>query len=267
MLARIGWVWLLLIAVFSTARVAAEEYVIGPGDVVNIRVYEHDDLTTTARINDSGKITFWLLGDVPLAGLTTSKAESTLARLLLSGGYIKNPQVSVSVTEYRSQQVSVLGSVSKPGRYPINENTSSLLDLLAEAGGLREDASTQLVLIRKDKNQQAGEKIPVDLLGLLAGDLRLDIKMMAGDVLFAPKLEQFYIYGEVQHPGMFRLERNMTVMQALSVGGGLTAKGTQRGVVINRREGGGDGKVREIKVDLSETVLPNDVVYVKESLF
>lgn len=265
MLTRIGWAWLLLFAVFSTARVAAEEYVLGPGDVVNIRVYEHEDLTTTARVNDAGKITFWLLGDVALAGLTTSKAESTLARLLLSGGYIKNPQVSLTIAEFHSQQVSVLGSVNKPGRYPINDNTSSLLDLLAEAGGLLENASANLVLIRKDRNQKAGEKIAVDLPALLAGDLRQDIKMVAGDVLFAPKMEQFYIYGEVQHPGLFRLERNMTVMQALSVGGGLTAKGTQRGVVINRREG--DGKVHELKVDLSETVLPNDVVYVKESLF
>ncbi len=238
------------------------EYTLGPGDVVKVQVYEQPDLTSSVPVSQRGTIRFWLLGDVKVGGMTVSAAEKTIGSLLEKGGYIKRPQVSVMVEQYRSQQVAVLGWVNKPGKYPI-EGVASVIDVLAQAGGLRQDGGDRITVIRTQDG--ATRSIAVDIGLIYLGDLSQSIELQANDLVVVPRMDMFYVYGEVRGPNAYRLERDMTVMQALSVAGGLTPRGTERGVRVTRRAP--SGQVQEVGVSLNDTLKPNDVVYVKESLF
>lgn len=247
----------------------AQEYVLATGDVVKITVYDNPDLTTVARINESGKISFPLLGEVSLANLSAVDAGARIANQLKRGGFIKNPQVNVFVESYHSPMVSILGEVQKPGKYqardPETEDVKTVSDLLVLAGGLKETAAHYLTVIKKQKGGKSVYQ-QVDLTALLhRGDMSQNLPVSEGDVVFVPRMDMFYIYGEVQKPGAYRLERDMTVMQALAVGGGLTPRGTQRGITIKRR--GADGKVQTRRSKLPDKLQPDDVIYVKESWF
>jgi polysaccharide export outer membrane protein len=249
--------WLML------AVAQAADVQLGAGDVVKISVYGSPDLTTETRISEKGSFTFPLVGEVPVAGLSISAAELKVASLLESGGFVKKPQVNILVTVLQSQQISVLGQVNRPGRYPL-EGKRSVLDLLATAGGISADGGETVSLIRKRDGKNTREQI--DIVDMArTGDLARDFELNAGDVLYVERAQRFYIYGEVQRPGVFRLERSMTVLQALSTGGGLTARGTERGVRIKRRDG--EGKLQVIAAKHDDLLQSDDVVYVQESLF
>lgn len=257
--------WLMVLALFATAAGTAQaaEAVLGAGDVVRITVYGSPDLTTETRVSDAGQVTFPLVGQVPLAGLTTALAERRLASLLESGGFLRKAQVNILVTQIQSQQVSVLGQVNRPGRYPM-EGKRSVLEMLAMAGGISPDGSDSIVLIRKRDGKTT--KDVIDVVGMVrSGELASDYELAANDVIYVERAPRFYIYGEVQRPGPVRLERSMTVLQALSAGGGLTVRGTERGMVIKRRDASGKQQIVDVKQD--DLVQVDDVVYVKESLF
>ncbi|MDP2706737.1 MAG: polysaccharide export protein EpsE [Burkholderiales bacterium] len=237
---------------------------LGPGDVVRITVYSHPDLTTEAQITHAGKINFPLVGEVELAGLDKGEAEARLAKLLGDGGFVQKPQVNVLVLQYRSQQVSVLGQVNKPGKIPL-DTASNLTDLLALAGGVAPTGSDVVVVIAREKDGTTREReINLDAM-IRSGDMSGNLAIANGDIIYVPRAQMFYIYGEVQKPGAYRLERNMTVMQALSVGGGLSVRGTERGVRLHRRDS--RGAVQTIEPKLADTIQENDVVFVRESLF
>lgn len=263
MLSRMRAIFLVFVIALFSISVNAKDYVLGSGDVVRITVYEHADLNAVARISQTGSINFPLVGEVFIAGLNERAAEVKLSELLAQGGFVKSPQVSIIVDQYRSQQVSVLGEVNKPGVYAIDRG-NRLMDLLAMAGGVNPSGGENAVLIKKGGNGQGGH--PIDLFQLLQkGDMTQNVEVADGDIIYIPRMDVFYIYGEAQRPGSYRLQRNMTVMQALSMGGGLTPRGTQRGIQIKRKDA--SGAVVTIKADLSEVLMPDDVVYVKESLF
>lgn len=253
----------LLGALLTTLSAVADEYRLGPGDTVKVTVYEHPDLTTVSRISDDGSIPFPLLGEVAIARLTPRQAEARLSELLRDGQFVRRPQVTVNIEQYGSQSVSVLGQVNKAGRYPV-QGRSTAIEMLAMAGGLDADAADTVTVIRQ--GAQTSQRYEIDLVGLFqSGDLQQNIAVANGDIIFVPRMPVFYIYGEVQRPGSYRLEKNMTVMQALSVGGGLTARGTERGTKIKRVSG--DGSVETLEVTLTDRLEDNDVVYVKEGLF
>lgn len=255
-------IFIFLIGWISTNAVA-KDYVLGAGDVIRITVYEHADLSTVARVSQTGSINFPLVGEVFIAGLAERLAELKIGELLQKGGFVKSPQVNLIVEQYRSQQVSVLGEVNKPGMYAI-ERGNRLMDLLAMAGGVNASGGESAVLIRKGGNEAQGR--PIDLFQLLQkGDMTQNVEVGDGDIIYIPRMDIFYIYGEAQRPGSYRLQRNMTVMQALSMGGGLTPRGTQRGIQIKRKDA--NGAIVTVNADLSEKLLPDDVVYVRESLF
>ncbi|WP_124703945.1 polysaccharide export protein EpsE [Sulfuriferula multivorans] len=255
-------VFILLFVVGFAMPASAKEYLLGSGDILRITVYDQPDLTLDTRVNESGAISFPLIGDVHVAGETATTAQNRIAEKLLKGGFVKNPQVNLIVTQYRSKQVSVLGQVNRPGKYPL-ENTSTLTDILAQAGGINPAGADTLVLIHKQTGK--AEYMNIDTLALyLDGKANLDMPVADEDIIYVPRAPLFYIYGEVQRPGSFRLERGMSVMQALSVGGGVTLRGTQRGIEIRRRDA--DGKEIIIKPSLSDSVHPDDVIYVQESL-
>lgn len=159
--------------------------------------------------------------------------------------------------------VSVLGSVRNQGRYPI-EGKRSLTDILAMAGGILPEGGDLVTLIRSDGNKFAKEVIDVIEM-VRSGDLTRNLNVRSDDLIYVERALRFYIYGEVQRPGTYRLERNMTVIQALSVGGGLTQRGTERGLRIQRRDV--DGNLQMLTVKSSDFVEPDDVIYIKESLF
>ena len=262
-MARICLLFLLLLSLSLSAAADRQDYQLSPGDVVKITVYDHPDLATEVRLNESGGTSFPLLGEVKLVGRTAQQAEATIARGLEQGGFIKNAQVNLIVVLFRGQQVNVLGQVTRPGRYPI-EQASSLADILALAGGVGSGGGEQIVLIRRNNGKD--ERQTIDTIEMfLEGKQGKDMEVAGGDVIFVPRYPQIYIYGEVQRPGVFRLERNMSVVQALSVGGGLTLRGTQRGIRVLRR--GQDGQTKTLEVALNDPLKPDDVIYVKESLF
>ena len=255
--------FIFLISWLSTVAVA-KDYVLGAGDVIRITVYEHADLGIVARVSQAGSINFPLVGEVFIAGLGERGAELKLGELLQQGGFVKSPQVSLIVEQYRSQQVSVLGEVNKPGMYAIDRG-NRLMDFLAMAGGVNPAGGENAVLIKKDGNEGRGGHT-IDLFHLLQkGDMTQNIEVADGDIIYIPRMDLFYIYGEAQRPGSYRLQRGMTVMQALSMGGGLTPRGTQRGIQIKRKDA--SGAIVTINAELSDVLVPDDVIYIKESLF
>jgi len=259
----VQWAFLLIISVSSSLAIAAEDYLLGEGDTVNITVYEQPDLATVARISqDDGTVTFPLLGEVTIAGLSPEDAGRKIERLLKEGGLIKAPQVGLTVKEFFSQKIPVLGQVKKPGEYSL-KGESRVVDLITQAGGVQPDASDVIIVVKNEAGKSV--KHEIDLLQFYAGDMTQNIKVARGDFVLVPKMNTFYIHGEVKRPGRYRLERDMTAMQALTVGGGLTGRGSLKGMKVTRRQL--NGKTQNIGIGLTDTVQPDDVLYVKERLF
>jgi polysaccharide export outer membrane protein len=235
----------------------------GTGDVLRITVYGQPDLTTEARIGESGSITFPLIGEVKLVGSTPSQGEAEIVRRLKKGGFILDPNVNLNIVQYHSQQISVLGRVNRPGQHTL-EKISRVSDALALAGGIVVDGADTITLVRERNGKTEYRDIDVIALFKEGGETSNEV-VSDGDIINVAKQPVFYIYGEVQRPGSFRLEQNMTVVQALSMGGGLTPRGTQRGIRILRRDD--KGAMQELATQLSDLVKKDDVIYVKESLF
>jgi polysaccharide export outer membrane protein len=255
--------WLLIATINVSIVFAEEDYLVGGGDTVNVTVYEQPDLTTTARISqDDGTIVFPLLGEIGVVGLSPEEAGRKIEKLLKDGGFIKYPQVSFKVTEYLSQKITVMGQINSPGEYSL-KGESRVADLISQAGGLQEDAADTIIVVKKEGGKSIRHEI--DLLSFYAGDMSQNIRVSRGDFLLVPKMDAFYIHGEVNRPGSYRLQRGMTAMQALSVAGGITGRGSLKGIKVTR--GKGEGLTEEIRVELTDTLQPNDVVYVKERLF
>jgi len=261
-LRRVGLVAVLMICslLSSWVQAADADYRLGPGDLLRVNVFGSPELSGEVRISESGFITYPLIGQSQVAGKSPAQVEAQLVAQFTEGGYLRNPQVSVLVVEYRSQKVSVLGHVTKPGQYPLT-TTSRVLDMLAEAGGpINEEAADTATLMRKD-----GSKAAIDLTALFSGDPAQNHTVGGGDTLYVPRAPQFYVYGEVQKPGMYKLERGMTVSRAISKGGGITPRGSERRVVIKRRDK--EGKEQLYSARGSDVLQADDVLMVKEGLF
>ena len=245
-------------------RPAAAEYRLALGDTVRITVFQNADLSLEARITEAGSISYPLLGTVSLAGLTISEAEQRLVRGLRDGNFVKQPQVSITVVTVRGNQVSVLGQVGRPGRYPLETGEVRLTDMLATAGGVAPGGADNVVVVGKRRGQDF--RAEVDLPTVFSPNKRAaDVLLENGDVVWVERSPQIYMYGEVQRPGALRMERNMTVMQALATAGGLTQRGTLRGLRVSRKDA--EGRTREIEPQMTDTLKPDDVVFVRESVF
>lgn len=248
----------------SGAHAQAMQEVIGPGDTVRVTAFRYPELTTEARVSEDGKVGVPLIGQVLVRGMTPGQAADQIAERLKSGNFLLNPQISVAVTTARSRQVSVLGYVNKPGRYTLEGSTAKVTDLIAMAGGLAADASdTAFVQIERDGK---GEPVSVNLASIIqSGEASKDINLESGDSIFVPKAPVVYVYGEVTKAGSYRLEPGMTVMQAISLAGGVTPRGSDRRVKLRRKEASGGWK--ESSARPFDRVAPDDVIYVREALF
>ncbi len=249
----------------------AQDVTLGAGDIVRISVYGQKDLDTVARLSSDGSITFPLLGTVSLAGLQVRDAERKIANELSGRSLVRDPQVTLFVERSaaaESESVTILGNVSRPGRYPITAmsaaGSENVAGIIALAGGVTERAADYMLLTRTMGADQS--TVRVELLQLLEqGDLNQNYAIQNGDIAYIPRMDEFFVYGEVRNPGLYRLRPSMTVIQALSASGGLTARGSEKGITLTRK--GSDGASRSIKVDMNDELRPNDVLIVKEGLF
>ncbi|WP_395703417.1 polysaccharide export protein EpsE [Aquabacterium sp.] len=240
------------------------DYRLGAGDVVRIMVYQNPDLTLETRVTEAGVISYPLLGSVRIGGQTVTGAEKLIADGLRNGNFVKQPQVTIAVTQVRGNQASVLGMVNRPGRYPIEVTDMRLSDLLATAGGITVTGADIVVVTGSRDGKAFRMEVDVPTLFTAAGRDQ-DILIRNGDAVWVDRQPLVYIYGEVQRPGPMRLERGMTLMQALATGGGLTQRGTEKGIRVHRKTG--DGKVQVIQPTMDDRLQDGDVVYVRESLF
>lgn len=251
-------------ALCAGAQDKAAEYLIGAGDSIRITVFQNPDLTLETRVTENGNISYPLVGTVRIGGMAIPAAEQAIAKALKDGAFIQSPQVNISLLLNRGNQVSVLGQVGRPGRFPLETFNTRLSEMIAIAGGLAPAGADVAIVtgVRDGKPMRKEIDVPALFLDNRTQD---DIVVAGGDVIYVHRMPVFYIYGEVQRPGSLRLERGMTMRQALVMGGGPTGRGTERRLRLHRR--GANAKVETSSPDLEDPILPDDVIYVRESLF
>lgn len=254
---------LMFVLALGLNMARAAEVPLGPGDVVRVTIYGDTNQPTDTRVTEAGNITVPLIGEVKVAGLSTAEAEQKISRQLRDKGFMKDPQVNVLVTTMASQQVAVLGQVAKPGRYVL-DGPRTVTDMVAIAGGVTPDGGDIVTLVHTVNGVTTRDQINLWELSN-GGDLSKNVVLSKDDVLVVERAQKFFIYGEVQRPGMYRLEHGMSVLQALSAGGGLTLRGTENGMKIKRRDT--SGKLTEMRVEGDTLLQPDDIVYIKESWF
>ena len=248
----------------ALAQTANAQYRLATGDVIRITVFQNPDLTLEARVSETGVISFPLLGSVSLGNLTLPQAEKKIADGLKDGNFVKQPQVSILVTQVRGHQVSVLGLVGRPGRFPLELADTKLTDILATAGGISAGGSDTVVLVGRRNGQPY--RAEIDLPGIFGPGRRgEDVVLQNGDVIWVERAPVVYMYGEIARPGPLRLERGMSLVQALAGAGGITQRGTARGLKVHRRDA--DGKIQILDVQMNDSLRADDVVYVRESVF
>jgi polysaccharide export outer membrane protein len=245
---------LAILSFFLAWPAWAQTEKLGVGDAIRVTVFQQPDLTTEARISEKGAIAMPLIGEQKVAGKSGAEAAKQIADALKSGKYLKDPQVSIALVTLRSRQVSVLGQVARPGRYALDDTSSQLVDVLAAAGGVMPTGADSAIVMRD------GQKQVVDVKNKESA-----FKLQNGDTIYVDRAPVFYIYGEVTRAGAYRVEPNMTVMQAIAAGGGITPRGSDRRLKMRRT--GADGKVTETDAHLQDVVKTDDVIYVKEALF
>ena len=239
------------------------DYQLGAGDAIHIQVFQNPDLTIDTRVSENGTITYPLTGELTIGALPIAAAEKKIADALEKGGFLQKPQVNITLVQVRGNQVSVLGQVGRPGRFPLETANTRLTDMLALAGGAV-PGGDDVAIINGSRNGQPFHKL-VDIPSIfLQGNVTDDIVLQGGDVVYVHRASVFYIYGEAQRPGAYRVERGMTVMQALAQGGGPTARGSEKRLRLNRKV---SGEVQELEPKLTDSVQADDVIYIRESIF
>lgn len=270
-LALHAWLWRALLSFCLLAGLSAQaqeqappDYRLGAGDTIRVQVFQSPDLTIEARVSENGAISVPLIGSTAVGGLSIADAEKKIATALKTGGFLQQPQVNIVLLQVRGNQVSVLGQVHRPGRFPLEIANTRVTDLLAMAGGTTPTGDDTVILsgIRAGKPFRKLVDIPALFLDEQASD---NLLVAAGDTLYVHRAPVFYIYGEAQRAGPYRIERGMTVMQGLAMGGGPTNRGSESRLRLHRRDAA--GVVQQTTPALTDTLLQNDVIYVRESLF
>lgn len=257
----------VLITAFSlcvSAQNQPSEYRLGDGDSIRILVFQNPDLTLETRVTENSTITYPLIGTVKIGGMTISGAEKIIAKALSDGGFIQKPQVNIVLLLNRGNQVSVLGQVNRPGRFALETFTTRLSEMIAIAGGIAPlGADTAIITGSRDDKPFRKE---IDITGMfLNNNLQDDVVVAGGDVIFIQRQPMYYIHGAVQRAGAFRIERKMTIRQALALSGGLTARGTDRKLEVYRRSA--NDQTERLIPDMDDLVQTDDVLFVRESLF
>ena len=250
-----------------------KDYIIGPEDILKIQVWDNIDLDRTVQVSREGIFSFPLIGSVKAEGLSVAQLEKEL-RTRLADGYIVNPNVTITIEEYKSKKVFVIGQVQKPGTFPLS-GTTDLLDIISQAGGPTDEAEKEAIIVRPKNNLQVenstlpqeakkSEIITINIKKLLKGEVSLNIDLQKGDTIYIPKIHYFYVFGEVNKPGRYPLEEETTVLKGITIAGGLTEKGSKWRTKLLRVR---DGQKIEIKAKMDQLVEPEDIISVPESFF
>ena len=248
------------------------DYSVGAQDVLTVTVYDQPDLSGKFKVEADGAFTFPLVGRVPAAGQTLHTIEADLTKRL-SDGYLKNPQVTVAVESYQSQRIFILGEVRAPGSYTLSGDMT-LIEALSRAGSTTPAASDQILIVRPAPGKATGPTLPdlasdstvlkINIRDLQEGDLTKNAPLKDGDTIVVPKAQAVYVFGQVKAPGAYAVSKGTSVLQALSLAGGVTDRGSTGRLKIVRAV---EGKNREIKAKLTDTVEPGDTLIVGERFF
>jgi polysaccharide export outer membrane protein len=252
---------------------SSDAYVVGAEDILSVMVWNRPELSGKFPVDSQGAVQLPLIERVSVRGLTVRAIELEIKKRL-ADGYINNPQVMVLVEQYRSQKVFVQGAVAKAGEYPLTGATT-LLEVLTRAGSTTAEAGDELLIIRaSDQSAKAHALLPesadaaeiqrVNISALLKGTSDHNLTLRAGDTVFVPLGEKVYITGQVRTPNAYTIRSNMTVLQALTLAGGVTERGADNRIKIRRIV---NGKQREIGVGLDDRVEPGDTIVVPERFF
>jgi polysaccharide biosynthesis/export protein len=248
------------------------EYRIGPQDVLTITVYDQPELSGRFSVENDGGFMFPFVGRVKASGLTPREVETDI-RERLAQGFLRNPQVTLTIEHYRSQRIFVMGEVRSPGTYQLTGGMT-LIEAVARAGSTLPSAADEVLVVRPPGGKTVGpvmpgeglevETIRVSLAAVQAGALNQNVPLRDGDTVMVQRAKAVYISGQVKNPGAYPIEKDTTVLQAITLAGGLTDRGSTRGLRLIRVV---DGKKREIRVRLDDTVEPGDTILVRERLF
>jgi polysaccharide export outer membrane protein len=244
-------------------------YLLGANDQLKVTVFDEPDLSNVYRVDSDGFITFPMINKVAASGLTAAELQERIKTMLAT--YIRNPQVRVEVEGYKSQSVIVSGEVRAPGKVPMT-GTMTLVEALAAAGSPTSSASNEISVSRQKRNADgtlvsgsAVDIIRVNLKELQLGTAGRDIVLQDGDLINVPKAQTFIVTGQVRNSGALIWDPGMTVQQAIALAGGLTERGSDRRIQIERIQP--DGKTKKIGATLGDKVLPNDIVTVNQRIF
>jgi polysaccharide export outer membrane protein len=258
----LGVVLLLVLQVAAAsgqAPAVAASYIVGPHDVLVITSYDQTDLTGKFTVETDGSFTYPLIGRIRVGGLTLRAVEELLEKQLVAGGFFKEPQITVSIDEYKSQKIHVVGEVRTPGTYPVS-GAMRLVEVLALAGSTTPLASGEVVIVHESNQSER-----VDLRELENGDVSQNVALRNGDTIFVQRAENVYLFGQVRNPGAYPFrQKKTTVLQALSLAGGVTERGSTTRIQIVRIV---DGKRKEIAATLDDLVEPRDTIIVPERFF
>jgi polysaccharide export outer membrane protein len=252
----------------NAGATASDRVIVGAGDQIFIAVFGQPDMSAEVTINDNGQVTLPLIGTLKIGDLSPQAIERLVAKRLRDGEYLRSPEVSVQVRQLRSQIFSVLGEVQRPGRFPL-QGRLTVLDALATAGGVTTRADRIVFLIRRNHAKGTDtqrQEIAIELDQLVdksRGDVDLELKNE--DVVFVAQQKFFYIHGEVRRPGAYPMEPDLNLMRAISLGGGVTERGSIKRIRIHRQQS--DKKITEFKPELIAPIQNGDVIYVDERLF
>lgn len=238
---------------------------VGVGDLIELNVYNVPELATRTRVGSNGDIYLPLIDYVHIDGLTLEEAQKLIEKRLSDGGFVKNPHVTLFVSEYASQAASVLGEVTKPGVYRVL-GQGRLLDLISAAGGLTDRAGRSMTVTHRDHPDQP---VTVPLSRNLTDNPESNIDVFPGDTVIVRKADIIYVVGEVARPSGFLMDsEELTVLKAVAMAGGTTRAAKLNSATIIRR--GPDGatatevQLKKILAAKSpDTVMqPNDILYV-----
>jgi len=262
-------------AAVQAAISATSNYLVGPADVLSIKVFDEPSLSADYNVDHDGTITFPFLGRVAVKGKTLREIEEALTQQLREG-IINRAQVSVEIATYRSRAIYVLGEVRSPGKYNI-EGQATLLEVIAKAGSFTPAAGPTLIVQRyKDgmaaaiaaapaqpNSPDTAELLRVDIEDLKQGRFASNVLLQDSDTIIVPAAERYYVTGFVRTPGSFVLRPGMTIQQAIAEAGGITERGSTRGIKVTRKV---NNKDVEIEVSMSDLVRPNDTIRVRQRL-
>jgi polysaccharide export outer membrane protein len=258
----------------SGSSIRPSDYVVGPQDVLKITVFDEPTMSGTYRVDTDGSFQYPMLGRVVATGRSVRDIEQML-KTKLESGFIRHAQVAVDVEQFRSRSIFVVGEVRSPGKYPMT-GQMSLIEALAAAGSTTPAASTEVLILRPPDAGSAQPVTPltpdqadrtnvqrINLADLQLGRLSENVMLMEGDTIFVPKAEKFYMTGQIRNPGAYTYERGLTVLQAISLAGGLTDKGSNRRLKVIRTV---NGKKAQLGIDLNDAIQPGDTLVIPQRL-